>query len=67
MGEIVIKVPEDVHEVIDLGLSYRDVKEKLEEIKMMERARLALEIVKNYKGTVKIENIPEDEIYMQGD
>jgi len=67
VGEIVIKVPEDIHEVIDLGLSYRDVKEKLEEIKRMKMARLALEIVKNYKGTVKIGNIPEDEIYMQGD
>jgi len=67
MGEIIIKVPEDIHEVIDLGLPYKDVKEKLEEIKRMERARLALEIVKNYKGTVKIENISEDEIYMQGD
>jgi len=59
MGEIVIKVPEDVHEVIDLGLSYREVKEKLEEIKRKKQSKLALEVLKKYKHTVKVEEIDE--------
>ena len=42
MGEIIIKVPEDIHEVIDLGLPYKKIKEKLEEIEKDE------ELVKNF-------------------
>jgi len=41
-------------------------KEKLEEIEREEKAKLALEILRKYKGTVKIENVSEEEIYMQG-
>ena len=50
MGEIVIKVPEDVKEVIDLGLSYREVKEKLNEIFRFEsenRLKEALRLIKS--------------------
>ncbi len=32
MGEIIIKVPEDVREVIELEIPYKEVKEKLEEL-----------------------------------
>ena len=32
MGEIIIKIPEDVHEEIKLDISYKEVKEKLKEI-----------------------------------
>ena len=67
MGEIIIKVPEDIHEVIDLGLPYKEVKEnikKLERIKLIERA---LEIIEKYKGTVKVEDISEEELHLQGD
>ncbi len=67
MGEIIIKVPEDVHEVIDLGLPYNKVKEILENLERRKKAKLALEIVRKYKGTVKIEDVSEEEIYMQGD
>ncbi len=50
MGEIVIKVPEDVREVIDLGLPYREVKEKLNEIFRFEsenRLKEALRLIKS--------------------
>ena len=67
MGEIIIKIPENVHEVIELDLPYNKIKEKLEKFKKEEKAKLALEILRNYKGTVKIENVSEEEIYMQGD
>ena len=67
MGEIVIKVPEDVHEVIEVELPYNKIKEKLKEIEREERAKLALEILRKYKGTVKIEDVSEEEFYMQGD
>jgi len=32
MGEIIIKIPEDVHEEIKLDISYKEVKEKLKEM-----------------------------------
>ena len=67
MGEIIIKVPEDIKEVINLKLPYNKVKETLENLEKKEKAKLALEIVRKYKGTVKIENVSEEEIYMQGD
>jgi len=67
MGEIIIRVPEDIKEVINLKLPYNKVKETLENLEKKEKAKLALEIVRKYKGTVKIENVSEEEIYMQGD
>ncbi len=67
MGEIIIKVPEEIHEVIDLDIPYNKVKEKLEEIKKKE-AKKFLEFLLKNAGRLKEEDLPsEEEIYMQGD
>ncbi len=67
MGEIIIKVPEDVHEVIDLGLPYNKVKEKLEEINKKNPKKALKWLIEN-AGRLKEEDLPtEEEIYMQGD
>ena len=67
MGEIVIKVPENVHEVVDLGLSYREVKAKLEEIEKSKSKEFLRFLIEN-AGRLKDEDLPpEEKIYMQGD
>ena len=67
MGEIIIKIPEDVKEVINLDLPYKEIRKKIEEIEKSERARKALEILRKYKGTVEIEEVSNEELHMQGD
>jgi len=67
MGEVVVKIPEDIHEVIEVDLSYNKIKEKLEEMVKEERAKIALKILREYKGTVKIEDVSEEDLHMQGD
>ncbi len=67
MGEIIIKVPEDVYEVIDLGLPYKKVKEKLEEIEREERLNKIKRFLSKYGRKLKIEYPKEEELYLQGD
>ena len=68
MGEIIVKVPEDVKEVIEIGVSYSVVKEKLEEIKNSKSTKEFLEFILKNAGKLKEEDLPsEEEIYLQGD
>jgi hypothetical protein len=67
VGEIIIKVPENVKEVIDLGIPYKEVKENIKKLKRVKLAKKALEIVEKYKGTIKVEDVKEEELYLQGD
>jgi len=68
MGEIIIKVPEDVHEVIDLGLPYKKIKEKLKEIEREEKYDKALDFILNNRGILdKHFKITDEELHLQGD
>ena len=63
MGEIIIKVPEDVREVIETELPYREIKKKLEELEKEKKRENALKILEKYKHSVEIEEINEEELY----
>jgi len=76
MGEIIIKVPEDVKEIIDLGLSYKEIKKKLEDIEKVKvnlikdkelRIQKIKEFLDKYGGKLNIGEINEKELYLQGD
>ncbi len=63
MGEIIIKVPEDVKEVIETELPYREIKKKLEELEKEKKRENALKILEKYKHSIEIEEINEEELY----
>ncbi len=63
MGEIIIKVPEDVKEVIETELSYEEIKKKLEELEKEKRREDALKILEKYKHSVEIKEVNEEELY----
>ncbi len=63
MGEIIIKVPEDVREVIETELPYREIKKKLEELEKEKKRENALKILEKYKHSIEIEEINEEELY----
>jgi predicted dinucleotide-utilizing enzyme len=67
MGEIVIKLPEEVRETVHLHLPYEVVKEKVNELRKLERISKAMEILEKYKHSVEVEEISEEELYLQGD
>jgi len=68
MGKIIVKVPEDVEEVIELEVPYSVVKEKLEEIKTSQSTKEFVEFILKNTGRLKEEDLPtEEEIYLQGD
>ncbi len=68
MGEIIIKVPEDVREVIDLGLPYKEVKDMLEKIIKKKDPKKALRFLIENAGRLQEGDLPtEEEVYMQGD
>jgi len=63
MGEIIIKVPEDVREVIDLGLSYKEVKENLGKLEKMKKLQLLKELTNKYGRKLDIPTVREEELY----
>ncbi len=65
MGEVIIKVPEDVKEVIDLGIPYKRVKEKIEELEREETERLINETFNTLPKREEIEKLAEQEWYEQ--
>ncbi len=67
MGEIIIKVPEDVKEEIKLNLPYSRVKEKIEELKKEERVKNIKKFLDKYGGKLDIEYASEEELHLQGD
>ncbi len=68
MGEIIIKIPEDVREVIDLGLPYKEVKDMLEKIIKKKDPKKALRFLIENAGRLQEGDLPtEEEVYMQGD
>jgi len=65
MGEIIIKVPEDVHEVIDLT---EKGMEDLESIVKRIKSKLYLKKnVEKYIGKFDLEDTNEEELHLQGD
>ena len=65
MGEIVIKIPEEVKEVIELNVPYEKLKMRLKELEREEKAKYMLNFLNKYKGTVKIEPYSEEELHLQ--
>jgi hypothetical protein len=67
MGEIIIKVPDDVKEVIEINLPLPIIKEKIDELRENKAIYLAKFILKN-AGRIEDEDLPsEEETYLQGD
>ena len=67
MGEIIIRIPEDVKEVVELNVSYKKVKEKLEELEQIQTREFLNFIIEN-SGKLKGEDIPpEEKVYLQED
>jgi microcompartment protein CcmL/EutN len=48
MGEVIIKVPEDVREVIDLGISYKEVKKKIRELEREKKGKKREVLIKKF-------------------
>ncbi len=63
MGEIIIKVPEDVREVIETELPYEKIKKKIEELEREKKRKKALEIFEKYKHSIEVEEVKEEELY----
>jgi len=63
MGEIIIKVPEDVREVIETELPYKEIKKKIEELEREKKRKKALEIFEKYKHSIEVEEVKEEELY----
>ncbi len=65
MGEIIVKVPDDIRkEIKDIDEAIR----VLEQIKKKEKQKKALEFILKNSGKLKDEDLPfEYDIYMQGD
>jgi len=63
MGEIIIKVPEDVHEVIDLGLPYKKIREKLKEFEKEETLKFLKQNFNKIINSIEVEDIKEEELY----
>ncbi len=63
MGEIIIKVPEDVREVIETELPYEEIKKKIEELEREKKRKKALEIFEKYKHSIEVEEVKEEELY----
>ena len=67
MGEIIIKVPGDVKEVIELNLPYNEIKESLKKLEMKKEINRALQILEKYKHKIEFEEVSEEELHLQGD
>ncbi len=63
MGEIIIKISEDVKEVIELNVPYEKVKEKLEELEKEEKKKFLENFTNKYLGKLDISNVKEEELY----
>ena len=65
MGEIIVKVPDDIRkEIKDIDEAIR----VLEQIKKKEKQKKALEFILKNSGKLKDEDLPSEyDIYMQGD
>ena len=64
MGEIVIKVPGDVREEIELELPAEVVVDKLEELaRKFERLKRLRELTDRYRGKLDIPEVSEEELY----
>ncbi len=63
MGEIIIKVPEDVYETIELDLSYKEIKEKIEELEKVKKLEFLKDFTKKYLGKLEVPRVEENELY----
>ena len=64
MGEIVIRVPGDVREEIELELPAEVVVDRLEELaRKFERLKRLRELTDRYRGKLDIPEVSEEELY----
>ena len=67
MGEIIIKVPGDVKEIININfvVSPEEIFKKIEEIinEREEKVKVLKEITERYQGKLNIPEVREDELY----
>ena len=63
MGEIIIKIPEEIKETIEINLPYSEIKKKIEELKKEEKLKFLKRFTDKYLGKLDIPEIKEDELY----
>ena len=63
MGEIIIKVPEDVREVIETELPYEEIKKKIEELERERKLKFLLKFTEKYAGKIDVPEVKEEELY----
>jgi len=67
MGEIIIKVPGDIKEVLELNLPYENIKKTLMELEKKENVKKALDVFHKYKHKIEFEEVTEEGLHLQGD
>ncbi len=67
MGEIVIKVPGNVKETLEIEKNQQTVKEFLQKLKLIEDILFLQEHYPEVNNSVEIPNISEEDLVTQGD
>ncbi len=67
MGEIVIKVPGNVKETLEIEKNQQTVKEFLQKLKLIEDILFLQEHYPEVSNSVEIPNISEEDLVSQGD
>ncbi|SMP11830.1 hypothetical protein SAMN06265339_0987 [Desulfurobacterium pacificum] len=67
MGEIVIKVPGNVKETLEIEKNQQTVKEFLRKLKLIEDVLFLQEHYPEVNNAVEIPNISEEDLIIQGD
>ena len=67
MGEIVIKVPGNVKETLEIEKNQQTVKEFLQKLKLIEDILFLQEHYPEVNNSVEIPNISEEDLVSQGD
>ncbi len=67
MGEIIIKVPEDIKKEYELDVPAKKIEEKINEIKKEGKVKFLLENFDKVKHSVKLKPYTEEDIYIQED
>ncbi len=67
MGEIIIKVPVDVKEIIEVNLPYNKIISTLSKLEKKEEINKALEILQRYRHKIEFKETSEEELHLQED
>ncbi len=63
MGEIIIKIPEEIKETVEINLPYSEIKKKIKELKKEEKLKFLRRFTDKYLGKLDIPKVEEEELY----